>query len=202
MLNILSFKNSLQLTGQADEKLMLMYAKGNPVAFEKLYSKYKDSVYRFVHHQIKHTETSEEIFQDIWTKLINNRTNYIAYKNKASFKTWLFKLARNTVVDYFRAQGRAKNWQAQFETDELGIPASDIQEPEVAFEQNLLAEHLLEAIYALPELQREAFLLKEEAGLSLKEIATTTKATPETVKSRLRYAYKKLRAQLEGVKDE
>lgn len=181
---------------------MQMYAKGDAMAFEVLYKKHKDSLYRFVLNQIKKTDTAEDIFQDIWAKLIKNRHQYKAHKNKARFKTWLFTLARNTVIDYYRAQGRTKDWQEQFELDEIGIPASDIKEPEQAFEQNVLAEHLLDAIHALPELQREAFLLKEEAGLSLKDIATATRTTPETVKSRLRYAYQKLRIQLEGVKDE
>lgn len=203
--NILPFnknKKRTQLTDQPDEKLMLMYANGNALAFEQLYKKHKDSVYRFVLNQISSTEIAEEVFQDIWAKVINNKNQYTANKNQASFKTWLFTIARNTIVDYYRAQGRIKQWQEQLEIDEVAIPTSNIQDPEATFETHVLAEHLLSAIYELPELQREAFLLKEEAGLSLKKIAIATQSTPETVKSRLRYAYKKLRTQLEGVKDE
>jgi RNA polymerase sigma-70 factor (ECF subfamily) len=69
-------------------------------------------------------------------------------------------------------------------------------QPDNQLERRRRAKRLQELIAALPEAQREAFLLREEAGLSLEEIAETTGANAETVKSRLRYALAKLRAGL------
>jgi len=71
-------------TMQSDETLMLDYQKGDQTAFESLYLRYKDSLYRYFIKQTSDTQQSEELYQEVWIKLINNAKNYQA---TAKFKT-------------------------------------------------------------------------------------------------------------------
>ena len=179
----------------SDESLMLSYCNGDADAFEVLYQRHKGPLYRFILRQCGQ-DNVDELFQDIWLKIINSRTSY---QVKATFKTWLYLIARNRIIDYYRRQNLRP---ADNNPDRLSSirDAREIQ-PENQLETSNQHELLMSAIAALPREQKEVFLLKEEAGLGIEDIAITTGITFEAAKSRLRYAYKKLRQQLE-VRDE
>jgi RNA polymerase sigma-70 factor, ECF subfamily len=171
----------------ADEELMMLYREGDASAFEVLYMRHKGPLYRFVLRQCSDRNTAEELFQEIWMNLIQGRERY---EVKAKFTSYLYTIARNRVIDYYRKQGNDG-----FDADPVDInslSARQTQEPEQQLELQRHTERLLSAIADLPALQREALLLREEAGMSLQEIATLTSVNTETVKSRLRYAVKKL----------
>ena len=78
------------------------------------------------------------------------------------------------------------------------MPGPQQDQPERAVARRQTARQLLRALALLPDEQREAFLLHEEGGLTLEEIAEVTGVGRETVKSRLRYALGKLRQELNG----
>ena len=80
------------------------------------------------------------------------------------------------------------------------IAGSRVDEPATRAEAGEIGRRIAEALAALPTVQREAFLLQQEAGMSLAQIAELTGAGEETVKSRLRYATAKLRAALEPLR--
>jgi len=172
---------------RSDEDLMMMYQAGDAAAFEVLYSRHKGGVYRYVLRQCGNRSTTDELFQDVWMKLIQNRGQY---QVKARFTTWLYTIARHHLIDYYRKTGMA--WTRTDAAELEGIEARHQDQPEnrLALQQD--TSRLLAEIDALPALQREAVLLKEEAGMSLQEIATLTGVNIETVKSRLRYAIRKL----------
>ncbi len=175
----------------SDENLMLNYAKGNADAFEALYQRYKGPLYRFILRQSA-PQFADELFQDIWLKVISSRTSY---KVKAAFKTWLFRIARNRIIDHYRRQNIRP---LDNHSDALSsIRDTEQVQPENQLESRHQHEHLMRAITQLPNDQREVFLLKEEAGFSIDEIADITGVSHEAAKSRLRYAMKKLRQQLE-----
>ncbi|MBP8296952.1 MAG: sigma-70 family RNA polymerase sigma factor, partial [Burkholderiales bacterium] len=79
------------------------------------------------------------------------------------------------------------------------LPGLRTAQPEVQVESINIADRMRAAIASLPDAQREAFLLQQEAGLSVAEIAAATSVPEETAKSRLRYAINKLRSQLEDL---
>lgn len=171
----------------SDEELMMMYRNGDAPAFAVLYSRHKDAIYRYLLRQCGNRSTTDELFQDIWMKLIQNRGQY---EVKAKFRTYLYTIARHHVIDHFRSLGNV--W---FDNDQEGLESIEARpqdQPENVVALQRDASRLLAGIEALPALQREAILLKEEAGMSLQEIATLTGVTTETVKSRLRYAVRKL----------
>jgi len=179
----------------ADETLMMRYRDGDAQAFEWLYARHKGPLYRYLLRQCGNAASAEELFQDIWLKLVNARANYSV---KAKFTTYLYRMAHNRVIDYYRSQTRGL--PVSFEDDDApdmdAIPAAEHEQPEQQEDRRRQAEHLLNLLQALPEAQREAFLLRQEAGFSLEEIAETTGVTRETAKSRLRYAVAKLRQNL------
>ena len=166
---------------------MMQYQAGDTVAFDTLYEKYRGDVYRFLLRQFD-TATAEELYQDVWMKLIQARGRY---QPTARFRTWLYTITHNHIKDHYRKQ---RVTAVANDND-----AIDTRAPErIAQDQQILAV-LQAGIQRLPDVQREAFLLKEESGLSLDEIAEVMGASRESTKSRLRYAAAKLRDQLKGL---
>ncbi len=121
-------------------------------------------------------------------KLIQMHENY---EVRAKFTTYLYTIARNRIIDYYRSAGKSG-----FDVDDVepdSLDAGDQFNPERHMQLQRDCDRLKAALLELPPVQREAVLLKEEAGMSLQEIATLTGVNTETVKSRLRYAIRKLR---------
>ncbi len=176
---------------------MLRYRDGDADAFAVLYTRHKGPLYRYFARQCRNRAVAEELFQDVWMKLIHARERY---EVRAKFTTYLFHLAHNRLIDYYRRQ--ANSIPMSFGEDDcpaldtLAVDERQIPENRVASQEQ--AGRLLDLIDCLPEAQREAFLLREELGLSLEEIAEATGVGRETAKSRLRYAVASLRRGLRG----
>jgi RNA polymerase sigma-70 factor (ECF subfamily) len=184
----------------ADEQLMELYRDGDAGAFDVLYHRHKGGVYRYLLRLCKNKAVAEELFQDVWSNIIRSRERY---QPSAKFSTFLYQVAHNRLIDYVRQRPESTlSLDADDgDCDSLvdSIPADAGGQPEIMVERKRLIETLVEQIEALPTLQREAFLLREETGFSLEEIALATGVTPETAKSRLRYAVAKLRDGLKGL---
>lgn len=180
----------------SDERLMLAYRDGDVAAFEALYGRYRTRLYRHLTHQCGDARRAEELYQDIWLKVVNARADY---EPLAKFSTWLYRIAHHRLLDHYRQRSRhvAELFDASIAPDDL--PAADCADPARQFERSNLASRLMLALEDLPAPQREAFLLAEEGGLSLEEIAAATATGRETVKSRLRYAVGKLRLSLQDL---
>ena len=174
----------------ADSALMLRYCDGDVAAFEILYRRHKDSVYRYLLRLCGRQDVAEDIFQEVWAKIIKARTSY---RRTAKFTTFLYRVAHNCFIDHIR---RNKRHAGRTEFDE-DLHADPGECPEKTTERALARRRLELALDQLPEEQRDVFLLHEEAGLKLDEIATVTGATREATKSRLRYANAKLRAAID-----
>ena len=162
---------------------MLAYRDGDAGAFETLYARHRGALYRFVLRSLKDRGTAEELFQEAWIRVIEARERYAP---SARFGTWLYTIAHNLLVDHWRRKGLVL-----VDSDEE--PASG-DDPAQRVEARQTAARFLQALEALPPAQREAFLLHEEAGLSVAEIAAATGSNEEAAKSRLRYAMAKLKA--------
>jgi RNA polymerase sigma-70 factor (ECF subfamily) len=178
----------------SDEALMLAYRDGDAGAFEELYARHRGGLYRFVLRQCGTRAVADELFQDVWMNLITARSRYVP---SAKFSTYLYQVARNRVIDHFRALGRNLE-DPEDPDDPIDPPAPPALQPETVIERRETAARLIAAVESLPPLQREAFLLHEEGELTLEEIAQVTGCGRETAKSRLRYALAKLR---QGMKE-
>jgi RNA polymerase sigma-70 factor, ECF subfamily len=173
-----------------DEQLMRRYRDGDLRAFDRLYERYRGPLYRYVRRLCGDGGSADELYQDVWMRLVAARQQWDATQ---AFSPWLYRIAHNRVVDHWRAAGRLLD---EIE-DADALPAQGPAQEVLAHLRDCV-ERLLALLGGLPALQRSAFLLKEEAGLSLAQIAEVTGSERETVKSRLRYALRRLRAGLEG----
>ncbi|MEO8161375.1 MAG: RNA polymerase sigma factor [Arenimonas sp.] len=176
---------------QSDEQLMLSYGNGDAAAFELLYSRHRGPLFRFMLHQVREHGTAEELYQDVWQRVIAARRRYAP---EAKFSTWLFQIAHNRLTDHWRSL--AHRPPAPIDAEERIVREADPQTPErtlSAFEER---RRLQLALEELPEEQREVVLLRLEQELSLERIGEITGVGRETVKSRLRYALDKLRQRL------
>jgi RNA polymerase sigma-70 factor (ECF subfamily) len=177
--------------GAGDEALMLAYREGDAAAFDILYNRHRGGVYRYLLRQCRDAAVAEELFQDVWMNLIRARAGYTV---QAKFATWLYRIAHNRLMDHFRSRpGLTVSLD-----DEASAPAAETEapradRPEAQAELRQQAAQLLALLDTLPLEQREAFLMQQEAGLSVEAIAEATGVSRETAKSRLRYAVAKLR---------
>jgi RNA polymerase sigma-70 factor (ECF subfamily) len=184
------------MSTETDEALMQAYCAGNAQAFDALYQRHRGPLYRYVCRQCQRA-SADEIFQDIWLKIVKARTGYHA---TAKFTTYLYTIARRRLIDHYRSQGNIDtavyDESEDEDTDTVSVAGPLQAQPENQAANAQVLDQLLEEIERLPQAQREAFLLQEEAGLSLVEIAATLDVGVETVKSRIRYAIDKLRKRL------
>lgn len=196
---------------------MLAYAQGDTSAFDLLYSKHKVAVYRFFIRQNLTSAEAEELCHDTWLKLINNRESYQA---NALFSTYLFTIARRIAIDH--AQKKSVIYEKQnihvdlnnrvelnnrvdlSNSDNVNVinnahdDNSQIADTKNSSQLNhsanqTMANAIKQQISALPYDQREVFLLKQEAGFSIDDIAKITFQNKEKVKSCWRYALQKMR---------
>nr|WP_246480056.1 sigma-70 family RNA polymerase sigma factor [Motiliproteus sediminis] len=172
---------------------MHAFARGQTDAFDRLYDRYRAPLLRFYRRQTGSAETAEELLQEAFMRLIRTRDSF---PHDTPFRLYFWRLARNLLIDHYRRQHRS-------------LPASygDFHPEQVAADERVQPDReaccgqqvnrLLQLISELPTAQREAFLLREETGMGLEEIAQLTDSSRETVKSRLRYAVGKLRQGME-----
>lgn len=184
---------------RTDEGLMLAYKAGEASAFEHLYQRYRSRLFRYLAHQCGDAKLAEELYQDIWLRVVNARADY---EPLAKFSTWLFRIAHHRLIDHYRryARDKALLWESAGEENSIDdFPAPAELTPPAQVERLQLKARISAALAELPEPQREAFLMAEEGGMTLEEIASATGTGRETVKSRLRYAMTKLRQTLKDL---
>jgi RNA polymerase sigma-70 factor (ECF subfamily) len=187
----------LGATDDPDAALMLAYAGGQAAAFDALYARHCGGSYRYFLRSLRNEGLAQELLQDLWINVIRARATYEA---QARFATWLYRMAHNRLIDHYRRASVVELVALEEDDDQSAhAPLADgMPGPEATAAARESARRMLDLVEALPAAQREAFLLQEEGGLSLAEIAQATGAGVETVKSRLRYAMTRLR---EGMKD-
>ena len=186
-------------TEKTDEQLIKDYAGGSHYAFETLYKRYKKPIYHYCFRQVSTPALADELHQDVWLKVIKSAAQF---KQQSSFKTWLYKIAHNTLMDYYRKSEKRRHLSviqtdSREHYDNSGEAYSqEQQQPDNKLHNKQLQKLLLNGIAELPPEQKEVFLLHETGGLSLHDIALVTQSSFESTKSRLRYAGNKLRRHL------
>jgi RNA polymerase sigma-70 factor (ECF subfamily) len=180
----------------ADEDLMLRYRGGDVRAFEALYARHRGGLFRYILRQVGFRAAADEVFQEVWMRIIAARARY---RVEARFATFLYRVAHNCVMDHFRRKPPLQLISFDDEPEPaLQVPAPASEQPDRMLQRRQAAQRLLRALALLPDEQRNAFLLHEEGGLTLDEIADVTGVGRETAKSRLRYALARLRRELGG----
>jgi RNA polymerase sigma-70 factor (ECF subfamily) len=186
-----------------DDDLMRAFARGDPRAFERLYARHQQPLFRFVRRLMGQAAAAqvEEVFQDTWMRAIQARDSWAP--QGASFRTWLCTIAHHRAIDCLRRSGREVNLTGDDEAGEPWEPeaaawsgwpgaAEAPSGEELAF-WRAAGQRLLDCLDQLPLAQRTAFLMHHDDGLSVQELARVLDLGFETAKTRLRYALAKLR---------
>jgi RNA polymerase sigma-70 factor (ECF subfamily) len=183
-----------------DAGLMLRYRDGDTAAFAALYAHYKGPLYRYLLRHARNASAAADLFQEVWSHLIATRERY---EPRAKFATFLFHIAHNCAIDFFRRDLHQRRVLPAHDSESLFSEAEvpEHQRPDRVAEFVEQQSAVLAAVAALPLEQREAFLLREETGLNVEEIARITDVPLETAKSRLRYAVRKLKNSLRPMQE-
>ena len=169
-------------------QLLLQKAgKGDQAAFLELYDRYRDPIFRFAYRLLGSVDIAEDITHDCFLSLIRRPEGF--RPERAALRTYLFAIARNLALKHFRNTGREAGLDDMTEEPEVSprhTPLRRLLDEE-------LAAQVREAVFSLPELQREALILYEYEGLSLNEIAAVVDADAGAIKARLYRARERLK---------
>ena len=172
-----------------DAALLRRYRQGDAGAFALLYERHRLGLLRFLLGLCGEQTLAEEVFQETWLSLIRSESQQ---REAVLFKTWLYQIGRNRLIDHWRKSGRKQALSEVYDDAQHG-QIDPQPEPEQSWVLSRDQGRLQAALQDLPAEQREVFLLRAHGDLELHEIAELTQSPAETVKSRLRYALQKLR---------
>jgi RNA polymerase sigma-70 factor (ECF subfamily) len=184
------------LSEHSDETLMLRYCEGELAAFKELYRRHCQGLFRFIAWRLPREEWAEEVAQETWIALHHARATY---QPQAKFRTFLYQIARNRLVDQLRLHSPVLASELGHDDDggdRFEHLADNMREAQTV-EMSLISKQQVDGLHAalrtLPSEQKEAVIMQQFNDMSLEEIAQVSEVSVETVKSRLRYAVKKLR---------
>jgi RNA polymerase sigma-70 factor, ECF subfamily len=173
-----------------DERLLERAASGDEAAFQVLYLRYRDLIFRFAYRLVGSSAAAEDVTHDCFLSLIRQPDRF--KPERASFRTYLYAVARNLSLKSFNNSGR----EAAIEELVQEPAGPDRQQPMRQVLDKELSREVERAVASLPPLQREALILFEYEELSLAEVAAIVGADVGTVKGRLFRARERLRQEL------
>ncbi|MCL4385914.1 MAG: RNA polymerase sigma factor [Actinobacteria bacterium] len=156
--------------------IKLFKKSGDKIYFEKIYHHFLSSIYRFVFFQISNKQTAEDLTSEVFIKVYNNLRN--SNLNSATFKSWLYKIAQNTITDYFRKENKNK-YNISFEQYTEAVNEDDLRDKNLIKEEKFLEnefqfenEKLINLLNKLPDEQKKILLLKYIEELDYKTISS------------------------------
>ena len=173
----------------SDAAIVGRVRSGDSEAFGVLVGKYQSRLSRHIERRVKDVETAKDLSQEVWLKAYRGINTF---RCDSSFSSWLFRIAENHVIDYFRKQKHAPSLEPLHEISEHHItqtaacPSRDLERAE-------LRRHLRDAIAELPPMRRRVFLLYYHHELPIKAIAKRLCRSEGTIKTHLRNARRQLR---------
>jgi len=160
----------------------------------------------FIRRRVDDDADADDILQDVFYELIEA---YRLTKPIEQVGAWLYRVARNRIIDRFRKKKPEPLSAAGNPDEESGdslsledlLPSPDAG-PEALYARSILMEELEAALEELPEEQREVFVANEIQGISFKEISAETGVSVSALLSRKHYAVRHLRRRLQSIHDE
>lgn len=181
----------------ADKELVVMYAKGNNIAFDVLLNRYKSSVHSYIYYIVRDRDLTEDIFQETFVKVILT-IKQGRYTENGKFKAWITRIAHNLIIDHFR-QERNEN---TISNDEVEVDLfNDMRLCEKTVEDAMVETQVFsdvkKMVEYLPDNQREVLEMRYYQNMSFKEIADRTGVSINTALGRMRYAILNMRRMAE-----
>ncbi|MFH1426173.1 MAG: RNA polymerase sigma factor [Candidatus Kerfeldbacteria bacterium] len=184
----------ISIADKEDHNALAERACSDEMAFAQLYNAYIDQIYGFVMKRIGHPETSEDLVSEIFRKVFTNLEAFDS--SKASFRTWLYRIANNTIIDHYRVT-RNPNKPAVVDIDSIQDLASQTRTPEEIVLNSDEREFMQACINELPEKQQKVVQLKYIEGFSHEEIAEVMGMTPNNIGVISHRALKKMKVSIE-----
>lgn len=168
----------------------------DPISANKLIKKYYDPIFRFVYKQMLDEQLSLDLTQEIFIRVLHSITSFD--DNKSSFQTWLYRIATNHCIDYFRSkQYKSTTWIDL--VDEIEVEGTSDVELILEFEEQFSAiKHLLAK---LPEQIQQIVRYKIYLNYTFAEISSIIHMPESTVKTNYYKAVKQLRKGMEAFND-
>ncbi len=165
---------------------------GSQAAMEVLVNRYYKGIFLYIYRSTGQYHTSYDLTQEVFVKMLKSIQRF---DNKiGNFKNWIFKIAVNTVKDYFKGRGY-RSYKEMIETDEDMV---DEGENVVEFISRMSKKNeIKKALIELPVYQRDAIILRFYHDMKIKDIAVVMDTNESTVKSRLKQGMDKLKNILE-----
>ena len=176
-----------------DDLLAAAAAHGSEEAVEQLYYRYRRPLYAYLNRMLNNdSTTADDMFQELWIKVINKIGSY---QESGRFSAWLFRIARNQVLEHFRREKSRSKLGMITGDGELPENAGVTHEPSSMVGAQELKEKLEKVLQELPVEQREVFIMRQN-DLSFKEIAQIQKCPVNTALGRMHNCLKFLRHKL------
>jgi RNA polymerase sigma-70 factor, ECF subfamily len=160
----------------SEESLVQQAIAGDPDAFARLYDAYADRIYRFIWLRVSDSQTAEDLTAQVFLKAWQHLGRY--RRRKLSFSGWLYQVARNTVLDYYRTNKPVESLEEA--TMDQPDPHANIPDQ---IERQFSAEWLWSKLCLLTEEQREVLLLKFVDGLTTGEVAAVMGKQPGAIRA-------------------
>ncbi len=176
-----------------DEQLITAYAAGDNAAFDTLLLRHKDRLFTYIYQMVRNSDLADDIFQETFVKVIMT-VKQGRYQDMGKFSAWVTRIARNLVIDSFRAEKS----EATISTDNEEIDILNRRElSENTIEDAMIdlqiEDDIRSLVDRLPQVQKEVLVMRYYQDLSFKEIASITGVSINTALGRMRYAILNLR---------
>lgn len=168
-----------------DAVLVARAQAGETEAFGRLFDAYYDKIFRFVYYKVYQKETAEDITSDVFHKALTKLSSFSS--DKGVFSAWLYRIARNAVIDHYRTNETTVTLEDTFD---VGF---DERTPEVLDALSDL-KRVSEYLETLTAKQREIITLRIWEGLSYREIAELVDGTEDGVKMAFSRSIRELRS--------
>lgn len=176
----------------SDKELIRDYLSGRESSLEKIILRHKDKLYAYIFTMVKCHQTTDDIFQDTFIKVIHT-LKVGSYNEEGKFIHWVTRIAHNLIIDHFRRNNRMPIQSQKDDQD----PFERIYLPSPSVEDLLIEEQIHKDVKALveelPEDQKEVLKMRHYMGMSFKDIADSTDVSINTALGRMRYAIINLR---------
>jgi RNA polymerase sigma-70 factor (ECF subfamily) len=171
------------LPDSSDAELVERAQGGDVAAVGELYDLYHQDFFRFAWSRLGHRQAAEDLTGELFTRMVKNLGSYRT--RDVPFRAWLYRIARNLVVDYYRKHGRYEQVSIEQYEGTIQLLSEDGRSPypESAVEKQLTLDRVRRALESIDETQREVVVLRFLVGLSLKETADTLQKSVPAVKS-------------------
>lgn len=190
----------MSLKEKDDSVLVALYVNGNEKAFETIMLRHKDRIYRSVYAKIKNPALAEDIFQEVFIKIINTM-KLGNYNEEGKFLPWALRIAQNMVIDHFRRNKKIKLIsESSSLSDDYNI-FHTLKLPDANIEETITKEEMEKQIVGLidflPETQRDILIMRLFQEMSFKDIAEAKEISINTALGRMRYALINMRKIME-----